>query len=94
VSRILLLGLSLFAACAFAQPANDKEAAPPAEPAKERRPLNLRLDNPSSFATVNPDKAPSKELPALGGDARKFEPKPLVEKPQGGPFPKDSNPQR
>jgi hypothetical protein len=77
VSKLLLLGLYLFAACAMAQPAADKEAAPPAEPAKERRTLNLRLDNPSSFATVDPDKAPAKELPALGGDARKVTPAPI-----------------
>ncbi|HTM61745.1 MAG TPA: hypothetical protein VL199_15435, partial [Burkholderiales bacterium] len=57
----------------------------------ERRPLNLRLDNASSFATTAPEKEPARDLPTLGGDARRINP--------GGanatsrdPIPKDSNP--
>ena len=71
---------------------------PPAEPKKEteqRRPLNLRLDNPSSFATTAPveKEEESKVLPKLGADARK--PPPVrggIARPEGGPFPKDTAP--
>ena len=90
---LLLLGLAL---PAWAQPPQ----TPPAEPKKEatQRPsLNLRLDNPGSFATTAPaEKEESKVLPTLGADARK--PPPVkregIERPEGGPFPKDTNPQR
>ena len=90
---LLLLGIAL---PALAQ----QPQTPPAEAKKEteqRRPLNLRLDNPSSFATTAPaEKEDSKVLPKLGADARK--PPPVkregIERPEGGPFPKDTNPQR
>ena len=61
---------------------------------RERRPLNLRLDNPSSFATIAPaEKEPQKGLPSLGGDARKVEPRGVATtKSDGGPYPKDTNP--
>ena len=90
--RLLLL-------LAFALPAAAQQAPQPAaEPAKpaERRPLNLRLDNPSSFATEAPaEKVPAKSLPTLGEDARKIERNvPLGEKSEGGPYPKDTNPTR
>jgi hypothetical protein len=69
---------------------------PPAEPKKEpqRRPLNLRLENPSSFATMAPDSPPAKELPTLGDDARKIKPAAVQPgtRPEGGPYPKDTNP--
>ena len=80
---------------AFTLPAAAQQA-PPAEPKKEpeRRPLNLQLDNPSSFATVRPaEKAPEKGLPALGGDARVITtPRQAGTKSEGGPYPKDTNP--
>jgi hypothetical protein len=88
---LLLLGIAL---PAWAQ----QPQTPPAEPKKEaeqRRPLNLRLDNPSSFATIAPaEKEESKVLPTLGADARK--PPPVVRegmpRTEGGPFPKDTAP--
>ena len=90
IRALLLLAIALPAAA---------QQTPPVEPKKEpeRRPLNLQLDNPSSFATIRPaDKDAEKGLPALGGDARK--PAPVVRegiaRPEGGPFPKDTNPNR
>jgi len=83
---------------AFALPA---AAQAPAEPVKaperpaQRPPLNLQLDNPSSFATTSPpEKEPAKGLPTLGDDARRIEPpKRSGSRPaEGGPFPKDTNP--
>jgi hypothetical protein len=83
---------------AIVLPAAAQQTAP-VEPKKEpaRPPLNLQLDNPSSFATVRPpEKNAEKGLPALGDDARKFAPP----KREGtGPtqtetFPKDTNPNR
>ena len=89
---LLLLAFALPAAAQQA-PQPSQPAAEPARPA-ERRPLNLRLDNPSSFATVEPaEKPPAKNLPNLGEDARKIERRvPLGEKSEGGPYPKDTNP--
>jgi len=86
-----LLALMLVALPAAAQ--NSPQKAPEPAP-KERRPLNLRLDNPSSFATVAPpEKEEPKGLPTLGGDARKVEaPRTAGTKSEGGPFPKDTNP--
>ena len=93
MTRALLLAFALAAAPALAQQA---PAPAPADPPKapERRPLDLRLDNPSSFATVAPAEKPSrKDLPTLGGDARKFESSGMAgSKSDGGPYPKDMNP--
>ena len=79
---------------AFALPAAAQQA--PSEPAKapERPPLNLRLDNPSSFATVRPaEKEQQKALPTLGGDARQLSPA-GARAPSSDPIPKDTNPMR
>ena len=94
--RFLGLLLLVVAAPIGAQQATPQPQAEPAQ--KERRPLNLRLENPSSFATVAPaEKPPAKDLPALGGDSRK----PAA--PQEGigigrtdspVYPKDTNPTR
>jgi len=96
IRLLLLLAVTLPAALpTWAQQAQ----TPPVEAKKEpeRRSLNLRLDNPSSFATSAPEeKEQPKGLPALGGDARKVEaPKREGAAPTpGGPFPKDTNPTR
>jgi hypothetical protein len=92
--RALALLLLLVAGPIGAQQATPQPPAEPAQKEKERRPLNLRLDNPSSFATIAPaEKPPAKELPTLGGDARKIESTvPLGERSEGGPFPKDTAP--
>ena len=90
--RALPLVLLLLAA-----PLGAQQAQPPAPPEpekkEERRPLNLRLDNPSSFATTSPaSKDKPKDLPGLGDDARR-----LPEAPpgtQGSPFPKDTSPMK
>ena len=96
---LVVLIVALLPAAAAAQPAT-KESAPPAKPpespATDRPVLNLRLDNPASWATTAPnkDKDAPKGLPALGGDARVIAP---PRREGGGPtpsttFPKDSNP--
>ena len=80
---------------AVALPASAQQGqTPPAEPKQEpeRRPLNLRLDNPSSFATVAPaEKPPAKALPTLGGDAKEL---PQARRSDGTPsvIPPDTNP--
>jgi hypothetical protein len=73
-----------------------KEASPPERPAKERPPLNLKLDNPASFARgAGVENAPAKGLPTLGGDARRLEPAPISgQRSESGPYPKDTNPGR
>ena len=86
---VLALALPVAAQVPAEQP--KKPENPP-----ERRPLNLRLDNASSFATTAPEKEPAKDLPTLGGDARRIEP---VRGSTGSRsasevFPKDTNPQR
>src|SRR6185436_16481003 len=67
IRLLLLLAVAL---PAWAQDAKTPPAEPRVEPSKEpeRRPLNLRLDNPSSFATIAPaEKEQQKALPTLGG---------------------------
>jgi hypothetical protein len=96
--RFLGFLLLLAAGPVGAQQATPQPPAEPAQKEKERRPLNLRLDNPSSFATVAPaEQPPAKDLPALGDGARK----PAA--PQEGigigrtdspVYPKDTNPAR
>jgi len=97
MTRTLLLVLALLPAAAAAQAPAAKESQPPAtppeRPATERPALNLRLDNPSSWATITPgaEKEPAKTLPTLGGDARTVGPTPST--PTGtGPYPKDTLP--
>ena len=84
---------------ALASPALAQQTpAPPAEPRvepknePERRPLNLRLDNPSSFATIAPaEKEQPKGLPTLGGDARKIDSS-IPAGSRSDPIPKDTAP--
>jgi len=93
VKRALFLALTLIAAPAVAQaPAEKSPPTTPEQPKAERPALNLRLDNPSSFATSAPDKEPAKGLPTLGGDARSLNP-PGLRVPTD-PIPKDTNPMR
>ena len=95
MTRALLLVLVLLPAVAAAQaPANEnpQPAKPPERPATERPGLNLRLDNPSSFATIAPAEKQSAPLPTLGGDARKLVPVP--ESREAQTIPKDTNPAR
>jgi hypothetical protein len=68
------------------------------EKPEERRPLNLKLDNPSSWATTapEPEKERDQNLPTLGADARPV-PQTVQKTPEWGsnsPIPKDSNPGR
>jgi hypothetical protein len=65
------------------------------EKTEERRPLNLKLDNPSSWATTAPEaeKERAQSLPTLGGDARPV-PQPVQKPPEWGsnsPIPKDTS---
>jgi hypothetical protein len=87
--------LLLFALPAAAQQAPSEPArAPEAVKTPERPALNLRLDNPSSFATVRPpEKESAKGLPTLGGDARVINPG-GSNAPSRDPIPKDTNPGR
>ena len=91
IRLLLLLAVTL---PAWAQQGQTPPAEPKKEKEAERRPLNLRLDNPSSFATIAPaEKEAQKALPTLGGDARKMDPAPLVgTRSEGGPYPKDGAP--
>ncbi len=70
-------------------PAKLPAPKPAAQPAENRPVLNLRLDNPSSFATIAPADKPA-ALPTLGGDARKIAPVPGSR--EATTIPKDSNP--
>ena len=85
IRTLLFLAIALPAAAQQTQP-------PPAEQKKEpeRRPLNLQLDNPSSFATVAPAEKEPAKLPGLGDDARKLPSTPTGTKSEGGPFPKST----
>jgi len=93
IRLLLLLAVAL---PAWAQDAKTPPAEPRVEPSKEpeRRPLNLRLDNPSSFATIAPaEKEQQKALPTLGGDARKVESGGLIgERSENPVYPKDTAP--
>ena len=91
--RAALLVASFFAAAALAQTAT--ESKPPEktpEPAATERPrLNLKLDKPSSFATMAPEeKAARKALPTLGSDARPLPPSGVDS--SNPTFPKDTAP--
>ena len=88
--RALALLLLLATVPVGAQQATPQKPTEPAQKEKERRPLDLRLDNPSSFATITPpEKPPAKGLPTLGGDA-----KPVIPSlpSESRSFPKDTNP--
>ena len=88
-------GLAVLLCCAGAAFAQTKEPQAPQPPPRTERPtLNLRLDNPASFAHVLPEpKDPSPAtLPTLGADARTVP----VEKPSrtntpASPYPPDLN---
>jgi hypothetical protein len=87
--------LALLLACAILPAAAQeaKEAKPAPQP--ERRPLNLKLDNPGSFATVAPrtEREEKQDLPGLGEDARPM-PTQVPRSTTRSPFPDDSNPGR
>ena len=91
--RTLALFLAFAALPAFAQESKETKPAPQKE---ERRPLNPKLDNPGSWATVAPataPKDPQSALPSLGEDARAM-PTEVPRTDSRTPFPKDSNPGR
>ena len=79
----ILASLLLLAGTALAQ---DKEP--------ERRPLNLKLENPGAWATTAPDPEKDKKatLPSLGDDARPVPqaPPPKPEWGKSSPYPQDS----
>ena len=92
--------LALLLACAIlpaaAQEAKETKDTQAAAPRKqERRPLNLKLDNPGSFATVAPRADPEEKqaLPGLGDGARPM-PTEVPRSTTRSPFPEDSNPGR
>ena len=90
--RPLALLLAFAALPGFAQ--ETKEAKPAAQK-EERRPLNLKLDNPGSWATApQPEPRDAKPgLPSLGEDARVL-PAEVPRSDTRSPYPKDSNPGR
>jgi len=89
-------GLAVLLCCAGAAFAQSKEPAAPQPPPRAERPsLNLRLENPASFANVVPEpKAESPAtLPTLGADARTVpveKPSPRTNTP-ASPYPPDLN---
>ena len=85
--------LALFLAFAVL-PALAQETKP-APQKEERRPLNLKLDNPGRWATVAPsdDKQEKQALPGLGEDARPM-PTEVPRSTTRSPYPQDSNPGR
>jgi hypothetical protein len=87
--RTLLVFLALAVLPALA------EETKPVPQKDERRPLNLKLDNPGSFATVAPraDREEKQDLPGLGVDARPL-PTQVPRTTTRSPFPEDSNPGR
>jgi len=62
----------------------------------ERRPLNLKLDNPAAWATAAPDPEKDKKatLPSLGGEARQVPQEPAPKPERQSPYPQDTNPLR
>ena len=84
--------LAVLLCCASAALAQTKDAEAPAR--SERPTLNLKLDNPASFANVRPEpKAEAAEpLPTLGADARIVPlEKPSRTSPPASPYPPDTN---
>ena len=88
-------GLAVLLCCASSAFAQTKDAEAPQPPPRSERPaLNLKLDNPASFANVRPEpKAEAAEpLPTLGGDARTVPvEKPLRTQTPASPYPPDTN---
>jgi hypothetical protein len=97
VTRLLLvlLGFSLDAAAqapaANPAPAQTPEKPAVTQPAEPRRPLILRLDEIDgprmSFGRSSTETEKPKDLPSLGGDARKIEPT----QSSSSPYPKQYN---
>ena len=88
--RAAFLVAACIAGAAMAQNAADKKPEEKEKP-PERPRLNLKLDNPSSFArTAPPEKEPEQGLPTLGGDARRLPPSGIST--QNPTFPKDTSP--
>jgi len=80
----IFASLLLVAGTALAQ---DKEP--------ERRPLNLKLENPGAWATTaDPEKDKPETLPSLGGDARTVPQAPAPKPERQSPYPSDTNPLR
>jgi hypothetical protein len=90
--RAAFLVASFLATAAVAQTATDGSKAP--EKAPERPRLNLKLENPSSFARITPpEKEPEKDLPGLGSGASKSGEREFrIPIEPSSPFPKDTNP--
>ena len=87
--------VAVLLACASSAFAQTKEAEKPQAPARSERPaLNLRLDNPASFADMQPEaKAEPETLPTLGGNARPVpKEKPLQPQSPASPYPVDTAP--
>jgi hypothetical protein len=98
--RTITLALVLAAAASAAAQTQD---ATPTQPPAERKPLNLKLDEPvSSQPRISfgaPDskgekqeKQPADTLPSLGGAPNRSYERPLSPDTPGSPFPKDTNP--
>jgi hypothetical protein len=89
--------LVVLALLATAGPAAAQEQAPKPAPKEERRPLNLKLDQPARLyvrenAPETADgKAAAENLPSLGGSATTLE-KPSEPRPRTrtSPYPQDS----
>jgi hypothetical protein len=89
--------LVALALLATAGPAAAEEQAPKPAPKEERRPLNLKLDQPARFyvrenAPETPDgKAAAENLPSLGGGAATLEkPAEPRARTRTSPYPQDS----
>ncbi len=86
--------LAVLVCCAASAFAQTKDAEAPQPVRSERPALNLKLDNPASFANVLPEpKAESAQpLPTLGGDARTVPvEKPMRTQTPASPYPPDTN---
>jgi hypothetical protein len=99
----VLLSAALLASPAVAQdstPAAPQAAAP--APAGERRPLNLKLEEPAhpqpriTFGAPDGkgEQRPADTLPSLGGSPSSAYERPMNADAPGSPFPKDTNPTR
>jgi hypothetical protein len=86
LAALILLG---GATTAFAQTPESKPAVAPLE----RPALNLKLENPSSFANTQPDaKVEPESLPSLGGNARQVPKEKLQPQTPASPYPPDTAP--
>jgi hypothetical protein len=88
--RSVLALFACFTATAIAQaPAPSPESPQPAAP--ERPALRLKLDNPSSWATVKPDseKQQPDGLPSLGDNVRPIPTTPAPTPARTSPYPSE-----